>query len=243
VRKVAIIQARMGSTRLAGKVLRDLGGQTVLARVVRRTRRATLLDETLVATSLLPADDAIAEECHRLAVACFRGDEDDVLDRYYHAAGSARADVVVRITADCPLIEPQLIDELLKTFAEQEADYATNALVISYPRGLDVEVFSAEALRRTWFEAKQPYERVHVTPYLYEQSGRFQVLSVSSEADYSSYRWTLDTADDLEMIRSVYEHFGNRDDFHWRDVLALMEREPALAEMNSHVQQKALREG
>src|SRR5580704_8315258 len=130
----------MGSTRLPGKVLMDLGGATVVARVVQRTRAATLLDEVVVATSLLPADDAIVQECQRLSVACFRGDEEDVLARYYRAAREFGADAIVRITADCPLIDPELIDATVRAFLEQKPDYATNSLVATYPRGLDVEV-------------------------------------------------------------------------------------------------------
>lgn len=243
MRVVAIIQARMGSTRLPGKVLKDLGGETVLARVVTRVRRATLLDEIVVATSVQPADDAIVQECERLSVACFRGDEADVLDRYYRAAQKFAADSVVRITADCPLIDPELIDAAVRAFLEQTADYATNSLLVTYPPGLDVEVFTAEALACAWRSAKQDYERAHVTPYLYQNPGLFKIVSLTAESDYSNYRWTLDTAEDLEMIRAIYEHFEQSGSIRWREVLRLMESEPKLAEVNSQVRQKALREG
>ena len=243
MRVVAIIQARMGSTRLPGKVLKDLGGETVLARVVNRTRRATLLDNVVVATSVLPADDAIAEECESLKVACFRGDEVDVLDRYYRAAQKFGADAVVRITADCPLIDWELIDATIRSNLEQKADYATNALVLTYPRGLDVEVFTVDALERAWSAAKEEHQRIHVTPYLYETPDLFKVISVADETDHSKYRWTLDTTEDLEMIRAVYKHFANRDSFRWNEVLDLMENQPELADLNSHVRQKTLREG
>jgi spore coat polysaccharide biosynthesis protein SpsF len=243
MRVVAIIQARMGSTRLPGKVLKDLGGETVLARVVNRTRRATLLDNVVVATSVLPADDAIAQECESLKVACFRGDEVDVLDRYYRAAQKFGADAVVRITADCPLIDWELIDATIRSNLEQKADYATNALVLTYPRGLDVEVFTVDALERAWSAAKEEHQRIHVTPYLYETPDLFKVISVADETDHSKYRWTLDTTEDLEMIRAVYKHFANRDSFRWNEVLDLMENQPELADLNSHVRQKTLREG
>jgi len=243
MRVVAIIQARMGSTRLPGKVLKDLGGATVLARIVNRTRRAALLDDVVVATSILPADDAITQECERLKVACFRGDEGDVLDRYYRAAQKFAADVVVRITADCPLIDWELIDATIHSGLNQKADYATNSLVLTYPRGLDVEVFTADALERAWSAAKEEYQRIHVTPYLYETPDLFKVISIADETDHSKYRWTLDTTEDLEMIRAVYKHFGNRDSFRWNEVLDLMENQPELADLNSHVRQKTLREG
>lgn len=243
MRVVAIIQARMGSTRLPGKVLKDLDGKTVLARVVNRTRRATLLDEVVVATSVQPVDEAIVRECDHLSVACFRGDEADVLDRYYHAAQKFAADVIVRITADCPLIDPELIDATIQAFLDQSADYATNSLEVTYPRGLDVEVFTAEALARAWHAAKEAYQRTHVTPYMYESPKIFKVVSLTTEEDHSKYRWTLDTAEDLEMIRVAYGLIGSRDDFHWREMLDLMKRQPELADLNSHVRQKNLREG
>jgi spore coat polysaccharide biosynthesis protein SpsF len=243
MRVVAIVQARMGSTRLPGKALKDLGGETVLARVVNRTRRATLVDEVVVATSVLPADDAIARECEGLKVSCFRGDELDVLDRYYRAAQKFAADAIVRITADCPLIDPELIDATIRSRLDQKADYASNSLVRSYPRGLDVEVFTADALARAWSAAKEEYQRIHVTPYLYENPKSFKVISTAEEMDHSNYRWTLDTAEDLELLRAVYKHFGNRDSIRWIEVLDLMEAQPELGALNSHVRQKTLREG
>ncbi|HSZ64353.1 MAG TPA: glycosyltransferase family protein [Terriglobales bacterium] len=243
MRVVAIIQARMSSTRLPGKVLKDLGGETVLARVVNRTRRAALVDEIVVATSVLPADDDIARECEALKVACFRGDELDVLDRYYRAAQEFAADVIVRITSDCPLIDPDLIDATVRSRFDQKADYASNALVRSYPRGLDVEAFTADALARAWSSATEKYQRIHVTPYLYETPKSLKVISTAGEIDHSQYRWTLDTPEDLELIRAIYKHFGNRDNMRWLDVLHLMETQPELAALNSHVRQKAMREG
>jgi spore coat polysaccharide biosynthesis protein SpsF len=243
VKIVAIIQARMGSTRLPGKVLKDLGGETVLARVVRRTQRAALLDSVVVATSTADADIAIVNECHRLSIRCFRGDEQDVLDRYYQCARQLQADAVVRITSDCPLIDPGLITAVTRRLLDDRPDYATNTHVRTYPRGLDVEVFSGDALTRAWLKAQLPYERIHVTPYFYEVSGRFRVASLTSEPDYSHHRWTLDTTEDFELIRTIYERFAGLDDMSWREVLALLEREPELAQLNSQVRQKMLHEG
>lgn len=240
---VAIIQARMGSTRLPGKVLMDLAGDTVLARVVNRTRRAKLLSKVAVATSVLPADDAIVRECERLGVACYRGDESDVLDRYYQAAQQFAADIVVRITSDCPLIDPELIDSVICAFLEQRPDYATNALHRTYPRGLDVEGFTVDVLGLVARSAREAHQRAHVTPYIYENPGLFRIVSLTSEKDASSHRWTLDTVEDLEIIRAVYEHFGAHDDVGWREVLQLMESRPELTRINSEVKQKALREG
>jgi spore coat polysaccharide biosynthesis protein SpsF len=239
---LAIIQARMGSNRLPGKVLMDLGGQTVLARVVRRLERSQQIGKVVVATTSAPADDEIVNECERLQVSCFRGSEDDVLDRYYQAARSYPADAVVRITSDCPLIDPQVVDETIRVFREEHADYASNVFPRTYPRGLDAEVFTSAALEHAWREARESYEREHVTPYLYEHPKTFRLASTTGDVDHSHYRWTLDTPGDLELLRAIYSRFDSCDDFDWQDVIALMEREPELAALNSQVLQKSLRE-
>jgi spore coat polysaccharide biosynthesis protein SpsF len=238
---IAIVQARMGSTRLPGKVLMDLGGDTVLSRVVRRLRRARFLNGIVVATTTGPNDDAIIAEAQRLGVPDFRGSEDDVLDRYYHAARESGAGAVVRITSDCPLIDPELVDETIKLFLNERADYASNVLHRQFPRGLDTEVFTMAALERAWRDASQPYQREHVTPYLYEHPELFRLVSERGQTDYSSYRWTLDTTGDLGLLREIYSRFDNQDTFRWREVVALMEAEPDLAQMNSHVIQKSVR--
>jgi len=236
----AIIQARMGSTRLPGKVLLDLGGETVLARVVSRLRRATQVNEIAVATTNSVADDAIVRECSRLKVSSFRGSENDVLDRCYQAARVFAADVIVRITSDCPVIDPDLVDETIGLFQRQRGDYAGNSFPRTYPRGLDVEVFTIAALEQAWRDAHKPYEREHVTPYFYEHPELFHLVSLRGRVDFSQYRWTLDTAEDLALLRTIYARFSNQDDFSWGEVIQLMEREPGLAELNSRVVQKAL---
>lgn len=239
----AIIQARMNSTRLPGKVLLDLGGKSVLARVVRRLRRADLIDEIVVATTTLAVDNAIVSECEHLSVAVFRGEENDVLDRYYQAAQWTGADAVVRITSDCPLIDAEVTDNTIREFLFTKPDYASNALQRTYPRGLDTEVVAWQALARAWEEARLLYQRAHVTPYIYENPHRFHILTVTGEPDYSHYRWTLDTAEDLAFIRATYERMDNDDGFSWRDVLALLQCEPQLTQLNREVRQKALQEG
>ncbi len=243
MRVVAIVQARMGSTRLPRKVLKDLGGATVLERVLNRVRRVALADGVLVATTSQPADNAIVSECRRLAVDVFRGSETDVLDRYYNAAQQARADAVLRVTADCPFVDPVLLDELLRSFLAHRPDYASNCLVRTYPCGLDAEIITHAALSRAWREAILSHQRAHVTPYIYENPSKFQLLSVTAEEDWSKFRWTVDTAEDLEFARAVYLHFRNKDDFGWRDVLSLLSSFPVLAQINQHVRQKALQEG
>jgi spore coat polysaccharide biosynthesis protein SpsF len=210
----------------------------VLARVVDRLRGAVLVQQIVVATSSLALDDAVASECEQLEVECFRGSEDDVLDRYYRCAQSFAAETVVRITADCPVIDPTLVDRTIHLFREHPCDYASNALVPRYPRGLDVEVFTIEALTHAWREATEAYEREHVTPYLYEHPELFRLVSVESHVDYGKHRWTVDTREDLELLRRIYARFGNRDDFRWEEVLRVIEREPQLASLNSHIVQK-----
>jgi spore coat polysaccharide biosynthesis protein SpsF len=195
-----------------------------------------------VATTTVPADEVMVAECDRLEVLCFRGSEQDVLDRYYQAARANAADAVVRVTSDCPLIDPELVDETVEVFRDKHADYASNVFPRTYPRGLDTEVFSFDALDRAWREAREAHQREHVTPYLYEHPQIFKLASLSGAADYSRYRWTLDTREDLELLRAIYSRFDGRDDFSWKEVLRLMEREPELAELNSQVLQKSVRE-
>ena len=243
IKVVAIIQARMGGTRLPGKVLAEISGRTMLARVVRRVRRAGLLDEVVVATTTAAGDGPIVQQCQRLEVACFCGQEDDVLDRYYRAAAAHGADVVVRITSDCPLIDPEVIDRVVGAFLDRRPDYASNTMRRTWPRGLDTEVITTPALNRAWREAPEPYQRVHVTPYLYQHPEHFRLLAVTGEEDLSEGRWTVDTREDLDFIRAVYQRMGGDDAFSWRDVRQLLGEEPSLAELNRHVRQKESTEG
>lgn len=230
----------MGSARLPGKVLLDLGGKPVLARVVERLRNSDRIDEIIVATTTASADDAIMHECARLQTPVFRGSEHDVLDRYLQAAKTHRADAVVRITSDCPLIDPDVVDKTIARFIEEEADFACNVLTRTYPRGLDTEVFSFRALEQVAGRAQRQYEREHVTPFFYEHADLFKIVSVAEYEDFSRHRWTLDTEEDLKLIREIYTYFGNHANFRWRDAAALMDRRPELAALNAHVLQKSM---
>jgi spore coat polysaccharide biosynthesis protein SpsF len=243
LKPVAIIQARMASTRLPGKVLLDLGGDTVLARVVHRVRRSKLIGQIVIATTKDSRDDPIVAECQRLGVTCFRGEELDVLDRYYRAVEAANADAIVRITSDCPLIEPEIIDKVILAFLDRNPDYASNTRTRTYPRGLDTEIMTAAALARAWGEARRDYQRAHVTPYLYENPDQFHILQVVGERDYSDHRWTLDTPEDLAFLRALYARMGSDDHVQWLELLSLLEREPELVEINRHVTMKSLHEG
>lgn len=196
----------MGSMRLPGKSLMELGGRSVLANVVARVRAATRIDEVVVATTALPEDDAIEAEARLLGVPLFRGANQDVLDRYYHAALAFKGEVIVRITADCPLIDPAVIDRVTRDFApgSDQCDYASNTLRRSFPLGLDVEVFSMAALEAAHNQALTAYEREHVTMFLYENPDRFRLVNVEAVLDTSSHRWTLDTPADLDALTRIY---------------------------------------
>lgn len=243
-RVVIIIQARMGSSRLPGKVLLNLGGRSVLEQEAIRASRSALAHALVIATTTDPADDPIEELCHQNGYACFRGNVYDVLDRYYQAARSSQADVIVRLTADCPLIDPQVIDDVLRQFMASGADFACNRLPPpwkrTFPIGLDVEVCSFAALERAWNEAEIKYEREHVMPYLYDTPGRFKVTVLDAEDDQGALRWTVDTPQDLEMLRQFWALLGGRDDFSWREALAVFQAHPELAAINAAVQHKKL---
>jgi spore coat polysaccharide biosynthesis protein SpsF len=231
----------MGSTRLPGKVLKDLEGETVLARVVNRTRRANLLNEVVVATSVLPADDVIVKECERLKVAWFRGDEADVLDRYYRTAQQFAADAVVRVTADCPLSDPELIDEHVRRLLHRwtEVDFVTNMVKQTFPLGLAVEAMPADVLSRMKRLSQTSELKEHVTTLAYVEPEWFRIDHILYPGDLSHLRWTLDTPEDLELVRLIFQHFGN-DHFSWRDVLPVLEQHPGWSEINRAIPQKTI---
>jgi spore coat polysaccharide biosynthesis protein SpsF len=262
---IAIIQARMGSSRLPGKVLLDLAGQPMLMRVVERTRLAKTIDQVVVATTTELSDDPVVELCAQLGYACTRGSLYDVLDRYYQSARQFEASNIVRITADCPLIDPEVVDRTVRAFFGQISqddvllsvsnttsasanhssaayDFVANRLPPpwgrSYPIGLDTEVCTFAALEMAWNEAQAKHQREHVMPFFYENLERFRVLLVNHPENFGTLRWTVDTAEDLQALRQIYARFLGRDDFSWLEVLALYQREPQLAEINAQVQHK-----
>jgi len=238
---VAIIQARMGSTRLPGKVMMGLLGVPVLVRDVNRLRRSELLDEVVIATTTQSADDHIVSLCNDRRYSYFRGDENDVLDRYYQAAQACNADVIVRVTSDCPMIDPDIVDRVIKTFLDiPDIDYVSNTLPPrTFPRGLDTEVMTFEALERAWTEDTDPKLREHVTPYIYRNKELFRVHACVNGTDLSDHRWTLDTPEDFAFIQMVYEHFGN-DEFSWREVLEYLEKHPEVVSINRDIRQKVI---
>lgn len=243
VKVVAIIQARMGSTRLPGKVLRELNGQPMLACVVERLRRASALDETWIATSKLAADDPVAALCEERGWPFFRGSESDVLERYWQTAQAAGAEAIVRITADCPMIDPGVVEEVCTTFLKGQPglDYVANFQPQrTFPRGLDAEIFSRKTLETCQREAHDPASREHVTAFIYRNPERFQMQGVTAESgDWSKYRWTVDTPEDFALMTAIYAHFGH-DRFTWREALAEVEQHPEWTALNRHIEQKKL---
>ncbi len=239
MKTVAIIQARMGSTRLPGKVMKMLQDKTVLSHVITRVKACPRLDEVVVATTDLAADDVIVEESEMYGVPCFRGSEQDVLSRYYHAAREQHADVIVRVTSDCPLFDPEVLTAMLDDFFARQRkgealDYLSNTLKRSYPRGLDAEIMTFAALKRAYKEATKPFEREHVTPYIYLHPEIFYLASFKQEEDLSFYRWTLDSEEDFKFIKAVYTALSLKyEQFSTDEVLALLDKRPDLIEINA----------
>lgn len=241
MKTVVIIQARMGSTRLPGKVMKQLKGKTVLQHVVDRVCEVNGIDQITIATTKQKIDDEIADESLKIGTTVYRGSEEDVLTRYYEAALESHADIIIRITSDCPLIDPAVISQILKFYQNSEYDYVSNTLSRTYPRGLDVEVFSFSSLKKAYDEALHPEYREHVTPYIYNNPERFNIYDYQSQENNSQYRWTLDTAEDWLLINKIYDALYEDDQvFGWMSIKEFMEQNPSLSEINAHVEQKKL---
>ena len=230
-----VVQARMGSTRLPGKVLKDIAGRPMLSYQMERLRRVKRVERIVVATPDHPADDAVERFCQKEKIACVRGSEDDVLARYHLAIERFPADVVVRITADCPLIDPAIVDEAIAAY---EPDYVSNMLEKTYPYGMAVEVFSAQTLREAHREAKDPAEREHVTPFIWRRPQRYRLKSLTMTPNLSHHRWTVDTPEDFELVSRLLKTLKPR--FTLQDVLAVLDEHPDWCAINAHVEQKAL---
>ncbi len=205
-RPVCIIQARMGSTRLPGKVMKPLAGQPALWHVIQRVKSCKALDKVVVTTSTLPVDDIVEARCQEWDVPCFRGSETDVLDRYYQAAKAHGAENVMRVTADCPLIDPDVLAAMCRRWKEMSCDYLSDVIPLrSFPQGLDAELFSFAALEAAARQARDPYEREHVTPYLYRRPLQFRLTCFASDENLSFHRWTLDTPQDYAQLSAIYD--------------------------------------
>jgi spore coat polysaccharide biosynthesis protein SpsF len=235
-RVAAIIQARMSSTRFPGKALQPLLGLPLIVFMAQRARAAKRITDLAVATSTDASDDALADALKQYGIACFRGDLNDVLDRFYQAARGFDPGIVVRLTGDCPLIDPFLIDEVIGALEKEGVDYASNVDPPSFPDGLDVECCRFTALERTWREARLPSEREHVTPFLRARKDLFRAVNVRGLADCSHLRWTVDYPDDLRLVDELLKRAGVRraTDCDRFDFYRVMETVPALAGLNSH---------
>jgi spore coat polysaccharide biosynthesis protein SpsF len=238
-RVVAIVQARYGASRLPGKTVAEICGATLLEHVLDRARACRRIDEVVLATTTEPADRQLISLAARLGVAAFAGSMDDVLDRYYQAARRFHAATIVRITADDPFKDPDVVDQVIAAFAAEPLDYASNTIQPTFPEGLDVEVFSFAALERAWSEATLRSDREHVTPYIWRQPDRFRLLNVVLDRDLSALRWTIDYEQDLRFARAVYAELQPDPLFHMGEVLDLLERRPELARMNTGIERNA----
>lgn len=236
-RVAVIIQARMGATRLPGKPLKKVLGRPLLSHLIERLRRSQKVDEIVVATTQNPQDLQIVSLCQEEHIPVFRGSEEDVLDRYYQTAKAFSADVVVRITADCPLMDPAIVDEVIDYYLNHQVDYATNTLERTFPRGMDVEVFSFSALERAAKEAVRPEEREHVTPFFYRHPEKFRLGNVAAKENNARYRLTVDTEEDFKLITLLLESLKTWD---LNEILQVLKENPEWEKINSHIQQKSL---
>jgi len=240
---VVIVQARMTSSRLPGKVMKLIAGRPMLSYQIERLRRCRNVARIVVATTTNAADDPIVALCAEEGVDVTRGSEHDVLLRYFEAARRYDATTVVRVTADCPLIDPQLVDEAIAAYCETDGrfDYVSNMLVPTWPYGMAVEVFSARALSEANAEARDAAEREHVTPFIYRRPERYRLKSLTMQPNLSHLRWTVDTAEDFELVRRVLETlYPRKPAFEMADVLALLAEHPDWEAINRHVPQKQL---
>ncbi|MFT3694227.1 MAG: glycosyltransferase family protein [Kofleriaceae bacterium] len=236
MRTVAIVQARLGSSRLPGKVLLDLGGDTMLGRVVERLRAARTIDDIVIATTDKSSDDPVVTEAARLGVNVWRGPEQDVLARYVGAARNFYAGAVVRITSDCPLLDPETVDKVVNALRGAPCDYASNVHVRTYPRGLDTEAFYLETLERIYRLATSAAAHEHVTAYLLEKPDAFALRHVTSDTDDSDLRWTVDTEEDLALVRALYE--AGVAHLPYREIVAAVRANPTLSRINANIHQK-----
>lgn len=236
MKTVAIVQARMGSTRLPNKVMRPICGTPMIGLLLERLAKAKRIDQIVLATSKDLRNKPLAQYVRELGYAVYQGSEDDVLDRYYQAAQEAEADTVVRITGDCPLIDPMLIDRVIEFHVQGAYDFVSNAIEPTFPDGLDAAVFRFSLLEQAWLDAKFPSEREHVTLYMRRFPDRYKIGVYKGAPDRSHFRWTVDEPADFEFVSKIYERlYPGKPDFGSDDIYRLLEREPELSKINSGI--------
>ncbi len=241
---VATIEARMDSSRLPGKILKEVYGKPMLERLVERVRRAKLIDEIVVATTTAPNDQATVEACQKMGVKCFRGSSEDVLDRVLKAAQTHKADLIVELTGDCPLLDPEIIDSVISRYLENGYDYVSNVIERTFPRGMDTQVFSVKVLERVNRLTQDPVDHEHVSLYIYEHPETFQLGNVAAPAELRrpELRLTVDTQEDLMLVREIYSRlYPAKPVFSLKDVIHLLDAELELKDINAHIQQKRVR--
>ncbi|MBV7298621.1 cytidylyltransferase domain-containing protein [Enterovibrio paralichthyis] len=232
---VAILQARASSTRLPGKVMLPLLDKPMLERQIERVLRSSTLNTLIIATSENASDDAVAALAKGLGLPCYRGSLDDVLDRFYQAALTVKPSHVVRLTGDCPLADPDVIDRVVQHHLESGADYTSNVCPPTYPDGLDVEVMTFSSLESAWRNAQLPSEREHVTSYIRKPEAGYKLENVEGEQDLSHCRWTVDEQEDFDFVSEVYRQlYAQKPCFTTKDVLTLIEEKPELASINQN---------
>lgn len=242
MKKVAIIQARSGSTRLPGKIFKEICGKPMLWHVINRLSYSVQIDNMVIATTTAPEDDSTEKFCIENKIEYYRGSVENVLSRYCEAALQSGAEIIIRITSDCPLIDPAIIDRMLEQFISsgQTIDYMSNVVERTFPRGLDTEIMTFDSLSKAAKEAVSSFDREHVTPYIYNNPDRFKVTNFKNEKDYSRYRWTVDTIEDFNLITQIYnELYVPNKLFLLDDIIDLMNRKPELNKINENIKQKS----
>ena len=227
-----IIQARLGSTRLHGKVLKEIKGKSLLKYCLEQVSKSKLIRRVIVASTTNPNDAPLIEKVREYGYEVFAGSEYDVLDRYYQAAKKYNSEIIVRVTSDCPLIDPTIVDKVIQTFIEENADYGSNVQPPSFPDGLDVEVFTFDALERSWKEAKMKSEREHVTLYIWNYQEKFKMINVLNDEDLSHLRITVDETEDFELVSKIIESI-DKEIIYFEDIKELFKKNPELPKINS----------
>jgi spore coat polysaccharide biosynthesis protein SpsF len=241
------IQARMGSSRFPGKVLKKIGDKTILEHIVLRSMESKLANTVTVLTTIEKRDDAIIELCEKKKISFYRGSENDVLDRYYHAAIENNCDTIVRLTADCPFMDAEVIDETVTNLKKYNVDFSATRLPPpwnrSWPVGLDIEVIKVDTLKKVWNEAKEDYQRIHVMPYIYDNPKMFtKYISVCPE-EIGYMRWTVDTSEDLVHLNKIYNQLSDKNDFSWRNILKVVKENSQLNWTIENEPQKNYKQG
>lgn len=244
MKTVAIIEARMTSTRLPGKIMIPVLGKPLLELLVERLKRAKLLNQIVIATTQNSSDDVVEQLAHRLGVGCFRGSEEDVLDRVLRAARTYNVDIIVEVTGDCPLMDPIILDQIIHTYQTKNVDYVSNILERTYPRGMDIQIFSTAVLEKVSRLTNDPIDHEHVSLYIHEHPEIFTLANVKSDLPENKWdiRLTVDTQEDFQLIKAIFDSLYPRNpEFTLHEILDLLEKRKELLNLNQNIQQKKVR--